>query len=279
LKILIFGGAGMAGHMIRSYLEKSSVHELWYTRRGEAKQSNSINLDVLDEERVKALLARIRPDIVINAVGLLNDEAAKQLPKAIYVNGLFPHKLSQYGQYYGFRLIHISTDCVFSGKRGSYTEIDPPDGISVYAKTKSLGEIVHSNHLTIRTSIIGPELKPDGIGLFQWFMKQVNPIQGYRQVFWNGVTTLELAKMIEWALPLNINGLVHFGATEKISKFVLLNFLKEIFNKEHIKIEAYDEIKSDKSLVNMRSDFTYTVPDYRKMIEELKEWMNFRGEY
>lgn len=278
MKILIFGGQGMAGHMVADYLSERTSHDVFATVRRECSSPRHIMLDVRYEQEMVNVLTEVRPDVLINAVGLLNDHAADRLADAIAINSLLPHKLARLGEQFGFRLIHISTDCVFSGSKGDYTETDTADGLSAYAKSKSLGEIAHGNHLTIRTSIIGPELK-DGIGLFHWFMRQQGEIWGYRQVFWNGVTTLELAKVIEWLLPRKLSGIIHLGARKKVSKYDLLLLLKEVFQREHLMIKPFDGIASDKSLVNTRKDVTYTVPSYPLMLSELRQWIKTHQRY
>ena len=285
MKLLIIGGGGMAGHMLRQYMELRTDWEIWTTVRGSAaeKASNGsgirqLSLDARDGAALERILTDIAPDVVVNAAGLLNDNAAHRRMEAIVVNSLLPHSLAQLGDRLGFRLIHISTDCVFSGKRGDYAETDPSDGLTVYAMTKSLGEVAYAPHLTIRTSIIGPELKNDGIGLFHWFMRQRGEIEGYSRVFWNGVTTLELAKAVEWcALHPAVSGLVHLAAPGKISKFELLKLLQTAFAIEDVTIRASDVFHSDKSLVSTRADFHYSVPPYPLMLRELKEWMDSRS--
>jgi dTDP-4-dehydrorhamnose reductase len=276
LKVLVLGGNGMAGHMIKDYLTEATSYEIYYTIRGNSEEERCFTLDVLDEQSVEALLKQLKPDVVINTTGLLNDNAASLFMEAIYVNSLFPHKLSLYGRQYGFKVIHISTDCVFSGDRGDYTENERKDGTSVYAKTKSLGEIIDNSNITIRTSIIGPELKKEGTGLFHWFMHQSGEILGYQSVYWNGVTTLELAKAIEWLIPRSISGLVQLTGAKKISKLELLNLIKKEFKRDSIVIKAYDQVKSDKSLLNTRSDFLYKASSYSQMLAELKGWMDSR---
>lgn len=283
MKLLIIGGGGMAGHMLKQYFRLRTSWDVWTIQRSmvaAAAGSSStiqrdISLDAKDAHALEQLLKSIGPDIVINAVGLLNEDADNRLAEAIYVNSFFPHLLSQYGDTFGFRLIHISTDCVFSGNRGDYCETDISDGCTTYAKTKSLGEVARPPHLTIRTSIIGPEIKKSGIGLFHWFMNQQGEIQGYSDVYWNGVTTLELAKAVEWCIAHpSIHGLVHLAAPKKLSKCELLVMLQVIFAKDDVTIHAYDSPHSDKSLVSTRSDFTYKVPDYPQMLQELKQWMD-----
>lgn len=275
MKLLIIGSQGMAGHMLISYFTRQAGYDIWSTARSaDPSDSRSMPLDVRNDANLKLLLEQVRPDVVINAVGLLNDEARTRQAEGIYVNSLLPHLLGEYGEQYGFRLIHISTDCVFTGSRGDYMEWDTADALSVYGKTKSLGEVSSPHALTIRTSIIGPELKSSGIGLFHWFMQQKGDIQGYRQVFWNGVTTLELAKAIEWCLDRPIHGLVHLAGQPKLSKYELLVLLQKQFHHHAVTIHPSDDMKADKSLVSTRPDFTYSVAPYPQMIAELHAWMN-----
>lgn len=276
MKIALFGGGGMAGHMIVDYLT-SQKYEVVYTARSEVDDPRCSRLDVTDQVRFEEWLKQEGPDIVINATGLLNEQAASNMREAIYVNSLFPHLLRQLGDQLGFRLIHISTDCVFSGLGGDYTEDSLADGLTVYAKTKALGEITAPPHLTIRTSIIGPELKPDGIGLFHWFMRQQGEINGFRNVFWNGVTTLELAKAIEWTISEPLSGLVHLAVEPKIAKYDLLVLFRDVFDRNDLIIHPIDTTPSDKSLVNTRQDFPYRAAPYEVMLLQLRAWMKQSG--
>jgi dTDP-4-dehydrorhamnose reductase len=273
LRIFVIGGNGMAGHMIKNYFQSNPSNDLYYSIREPSENNGAITLDLTDDLSTFLFLQQIQPDIVINAAGILNDDTKKRLEESIYINSVLPHKLASYGHQLGFKLIHISTDCVFSGFKGDYLEHHPTDGTTIYAKTKSLGEVIENKHVTIRTSIIGPELRKQGIGLFQWFMKQTGSIEGYQQVFWNGVTTLELAKAIQWIIDHDIQGLVHLSVMKKISKYELLHLLKTEFNKKEIQIIPNFTEKSDKTLINTRNDFTYMVPDYTTMVRELKLWM------
>ncbi|WP_138494267.1 dTDP-4-dehydrorhamnose reductase family protein [Paenibacillus pinistramenti] len=281
MTILVLGGQGMAGHVITGYLRSGTAAEVWCTVRRLADDSGAgsgdaqtLELDVMDEQQLRQILLQVKPQVVINAVGLLNEEADRRQLNAIYVNSFLPHRLVQLGNELGFRLIHISTDCVFSGRRGGYTEQDVADGYTLYARTKRLGEVHQDPHLTIRTSIIGPELKPGGIGLFHWFMQQQGEIRGYERVYWSGVTTLELAKAIGWVLGQEqLSGLVHLTSPHKISKFDLLTLIQSIFSCPNVTIVPYDGLSSDKSLVNTRSDFTYPVPAYAEMLQEMRAWI------
>lgn len=280
MKLLILGGRGMAGHMLLQYFSAQGDTEVWATARtfGESGSGNSmLQLDVRDQQKLERLLQELRPDAVVNAAGLLNEEASRRRCEAIYVNSLLPHLLASMAEKHGFRLIHISTDCVFSGTKGDYAESDAADGITDYAKSKSLGEVTHAPHTTIRTSIIGPELKGDGIGLFHWFMNQKGKVEGYSRVFWNGVTTLELSKAVDWCLQRQVSGLVHLAAQEKISKYELLLLMQSTFGRTGVTVLKGDGKASDKSLRSTRGDFGYTVPPYPRMLEELKEWMDRYG--
>lgn len=277
MKLLVIGGDGMAGHVIKDYFLQETDNEVfWTTRRKRTDNRHCLYLDVRDDERLKEVLDTVQPDVVINAVGLLNDHASERIQDAILVNSILPHRLSAYAKTYQFYFIHISTDCVFSGKKGDYAETDEKDGETIYAKTKSLGEVTGDGVLTIRTSIVGPELKKNGIGLFHWFMNQKGEIQGYQNVFWNGVTTLELAKAIHRLIPFRLEGLIHVTGNRKISKYELLTLFQTIFNKKDVTIVPTAHIKSDKSLKITRIDVPYEPKDYTVMLTELKRWMEAR---
>lgn len=276
MRILVLGGNGMAGHLIKIYFQQLS-YEVYYSIREQCNDPAAIQLDLTVEKSTYTCLQNIKPDIVINAAGVLNQDAANRIKEAIYINSLLPHKLADYGNELGFKLFHISTDCVFSGLKGNYTEEDLKDGNTIYAITKNLGEVISDKHVTIRTSIIGPEIRKNGIGLFHWFMNQLGTIQGYQQAFWNGVTTLELVKTIDWVIQNKTSGLVHLTGTKSISKYDLLLLLQKVFNRD-IEIIPFNNECSDKTLVNTRQDFTYPVQEYESMIQEMKKWMENNAE-
>jgi len=271
-KILIIGSKGMAGHMLYTYLKEESDFEIIDIARGEDFFVPNYQIDVTNFKSLKDVLDKENPDVVINCIGVLNNDAETNPDKAILLNCYLPHFLAKAGDENKFKLIHISTDCVFNGKTGGYLENSFKDGIGFYAQTKALGEVLSHKHLTFRTSIIGPELKENGIGLFNWFMHQKNKIQGFTQAFWTGVTTLELAKAVKAAILQDLTGLHHLVNEEKINKFDLLNLLKLTFNKD-ILIESNDNYKVDKSLIKTNHNFNYTVPSYKKMLEDSKNWI------
>jgi len=284
MRILLLGGGGMAGSMIAAYMRRNTAHELIATvRPGSAEAVKGpafqglrvIELDVRDLKAVEDAVRLTKPDVLVNAAGILNQHAEDHPLDAYLVNGMLPHWLANLADREGARLLHISSDCVFSGERGRYSESDKPDGRSVYAKSKALGEVKDGRHLTIRTSIIGPDSKPHGIGLLQWFLAQKGTVAGYRNVLWNGVTTLELAKTIDRLLghP-EASGLMHLTASEIVSKHELLGMMRAAFDRNDIEIVPSDEPVIDRTLVVTRDDLHVRPAPYAQMLAELHRWMN-----
>lgn len=270
-KILVFGSTGMVGHIITLYLSELKKYNILNTSRSKLN-NDTILLDVQDHQKVENLIHTTKPNIIINCVGVLIKESAQRPDKAVYLNSYFPHFLEWIGQQQNIKIVHLSTDCVFSGKKGGYCETDCKDGSGFYAESKALGEINNSKDLTIRTSFVGPELKMHGSGLFNWFIMQNNAISGYSDVYWTGFTTLEIAKAVDLLINQNLKGLYHLVPQEKISKYHLLELMKKIFNKQ-IDIKEDHSTKSDKSLINTRKDFQYPEKSYETMMKELYEWM------
>ena len=276
-KIVVLGGNGMAGHVMAELLSSKP----WFTVYGVAREPGSFvaeRLDVLDFEVLGKYLENVNPDYVVNCVGVLVKSSVENICNAININSYLPNLLSKWGNELDFRLIHISTDCVFSGREGGYSENSFRDGDDNYARTKALGEIVNDRDLTIRTSIIGPELKANGTGLLDWFLKQKTEVKGYTQAYWSGVTTLELATATCELIKQEVTGLIHLCPDRKISKYELLKHIADIWGK-NLAIHPYEGYTVDKSLVCTRNDFDYTVPDYQKMLQNMKIWMDQRKGY
>jgi dTDP-4-dehydrorhamnose reductase len=268
-KILIVGSKGMAGHMLRQLLIESSAFNVIDISRDCESFKSTYTFDLKDLNQLESALDIEKPDLVVNCVGVLNQAAESNPERSIFINSFIPHFLSGRCK----RLIHISTDCVFNGRKGDYSESDPKDGFGIYAESKSLGEVTYGPHLTIRTSIIGPELKSNGTGLLHWFLNQRAQIKGYSNALWSGVTTLQLAKFIEDLIDKpEITGLIHYTNTAKISKLNLLKLVALAFSKK-IDIISYDDYHVDKSLINTRSDIDFKIPDYNDMLMELSEYM------
>lgn len=268
-KVLVIGKTGMLGHVVYRYFEKKDYIVCGTSR----DRMSAYYLDVLDNyKQIEDILENGNFDVVINCIGVLNRDAEENPDKAILINSFFPHYLDKLSKKNGFKLVHISTDCVFNGKLGEYSEDSIKDATSIYGKSKALGEINNDRNVTLRTSIIGPDMNPKGIGLFKWFMGQSGSVNGFDKVIWTGVTTIELAKQIEVAINNNLCGLFHVVNGSKIDKYSLLNLIKEEFGKE-IDINRDSEYVSDKSLIVTRDDFVFDVSSYEKMIKEMKDWI------
>jgi dTDP-4-dehydrorhamnose reductase len=276
-KLIIIGAGGMAGHMIYAYLEKTGKYEMCsISRSGNSLISDPVRL--ASSPQLEDLIEKADPDIIINCAGILTSNAEKNPDLAILVNSYLPHRLAALSERYHFRMIQLSTDCEFSGKRGGYKEDDIPDATDIYGRTKALGEVNMEPHLNIRTSFIGPELKSDGVGLFNWFMKQKGIVKGYKNAIWTGITTLELAKCIEKAIDNNIAGLYQLVNEKPISKYELLVLFKEIFDRQAITVEQFEGMyRSDKSLISSRHELP--VKGYYEMLIEMKAWMHTNKEW
>lgn len=262
----------MAGHMISLYLSKKG-HDVLGLARKESKIIKSVIGDVTDERLLECLIKEGRFDSVINSIGILNKDAEDNKTKAVYLNAYLPHKLAELTQGTTTQVIHMSTDCVFSGKRGQYTEDDFRDGETFYDRSKALGEIEDNKNITIRCSIVGPDIRSEGIGLLNWFMQQKKAVEGYTGALWTGQTTLQLAKTMETAARDKASGLYNMVPDRSISKFELLGLFNKHIRKDKIEIRPVNKMAADKSLKRTRFDFDYEVPDYETMITELAEWM------
>jgi len=269
----------MAGHVISIYLKdlgKYDVIDVVYRTKIDGK---SIIIDIRDNEKLEKVIQEQNPNYIINCIGILIKGSQHSADNAIYINSYLPHLLVKIARKVNAKLIHISTDCVFSGKKGDYYEDDFRDADDVYGRSKALGEIENDIDLTIRTSIIGPELKNNGEGLFHWFMMQKGIIHGYTNAYWSGVTTLELAAAIDASIEQNITGLIHLTNEIKISKFDLLRFIKQIFNKIDVDIIPIETVRSDKNILIKRNILKFNVQDYKKMISEMKKFMDLNHNY
>lgn len=271
-KVLLFGATGMAGHVAYYFLRNTGRYDITNVVFRTPLTRDSIIVDVTDRNAVAEVIRRTNPEIILNCVGVLIKGSKEHPDNAILINAYFPHLLKKLADETGAKLIHISTDCVFSGKRGNYAEDDFRDADDLYGRSKALGEVTNVKDLTIRTSIIGPELKKDGEGLFHWFMTQHGKINGFKTAIWGGVTTLELAKAVDWAIVRNKTGLVQLSNGIGISKYDLLNLFKEIWHKQDIEILPYAGNGVDKSIASSKR-FEYEVPGYGQMLQELHDWM------
>jgi dTDP-4-dehydrorhamnose reductase len=282
---MVLGGAGMLGHKVFQALRERIAGTFCTVRedirkppfdRVELLQGDDVvpGVNVTDFPALEAILAAFRPEYVVNCVGVIKQraEAVSPIP-SITINSLLPHKLAQMAARWGGRVIHFSTDCVFSGKRGGYIEGDFPDAEDLYGKSKFLGEVAVANALTLRTSIIGRELS-EHQSLLDWFLAQNhNTVRGYRRVIYSGVTTNYLAEVVASIIQEHpgLNGLYQV-ASEPISKHDLLGLLREAYRLD-VQIEPEDLEVSDRSMRcdRLREAIDYECPPWPVLARQLAE--------
>jgi dTDP-4-dehydrorhamnose reductase len=280
VRILILGGDGMLGHQLLKSL--APRHQVRVTLRQDLESYSSYQLfdkdnayfgiDVRSFERLAEVVADFRPEAIINAVGIVKQRpTAKESIPSLEINSLLPHRLSVLCKAVGARLIHLSTDCIFSGKKGNYQETDSSDAEDLYGKTKFLGETQDSHCLTLRTSIIGRELSRHK-SLLEWFLAQTGTIKGFTKAIYNGFTTLEMSRIIENMLVNHPEASgVYQVSSEPINKYDLLLLFREKLD-HMVEIVPDDKFYCDRSLdsTRFRAEFAYTPPTWDAMIEELK---------
>jgi dTDP-4-dehydrorhamnose reductase len=272
MKFLVLGCNGMAGHTISLYL-KEQGHKVFGFDRSTSRYIESVAGDARNTEFVKKLVTDGKYDSVINCIGILNQFAEQNKSLASFLNSFFPHFLADITSGTDTQIIHMSTDCVFSGKRGEYTENDLRDGETFYDRSKALGELEDEKNITLRNSIVGPDINPNGIGLMNWFMQQKGEIYGYTKAMWTGQTTLQLAKTMEQAAKEKAHGLYNTVPNHSISKYNLCGLFNHYLKNDAIKIIPIDGVDADKSLRRTRYEFSYLIPDYDQMVSELSEWI------
>lgn len=272
MRFLVCGCNGMAGHTISLYL-KEHGHFVFGFDRKKSLLIDSVIGDACDMDFVKNLVLAGNYDSVINCIGILNKAAEDNKALATYLNSFFPHFLADITKGTDTQIIHMSTDCVFSGEKGSYSEDDYPDGRSFYDRSKALGELIDNKNITLRNSIVGPDINPGGIGLLNWFMQQKDEINGFTKTMWTGQTTLQLAKTMEYAAIHRSVGLVNAVPDHSISKHDLCTLFNKYLRTKPVIIHPVDGLAVDKSLYRTNYDFDYSIPDYEDMIKELADWM------
>lgn len=276
-KVLVLGSTGLIGHQVYNYLKDSDNYELLNVSCRNKIQNDTILLNARDEKVFIDKITSISPQYIINCIGILINGSDVDPENSIFLNSYMPHRLTRLADKINAKLIHISTDCVFSGdKKGPYIETDEKDGRGIYAKTKGLGEVINDKHLTLRTSVVGPELKNDGEELFHWFMNQSGDISGYTKAIWSGVTTIELAKAVKWSIDNNITGLYHVTNNSSISKHNLLQLFQKYTNKD-INIKPFDGKNIDKSFIDTRLLIDYKIPSYDQMISNMVSFIADNG--
>ncbi len=288
-KVLVLGVTGMLGHTLFHQFAHDDNFDVFGTVRVPleelreffpAEYCSKIVTPVCGEdlESLIICLAKIKPHIVMNCIGMIKQlPSAGDVVKTITMNALLPHQLATICRAMGAKLIHISTDCVFSGNTGNYLESDIPDPNDLYGRTKLLGEVNNENCLTLRTSIIGHELK-SSYGLLEWFLSQKNKIKGFTRAIYSGLPTIELARVIrEFVFPgfVSDNPILHGlyqVSGEPISKYDLLRKIAEIYQKS-IEVEPDDTIHINRSLNSSRFQKItgYTPSPWQELIEKMHQ--------
>lgn len=283
MRILVLGISGMLGSAVFYRLGRIPGLDVTGSARSEmvkqyfpAELRSHIvaDVDVLHEDALSEIVARVKPDVIINCVGLIKQLATADDPLIVLpINSMLPHRLAAVCERSGGRLIHISTDCVFDGRKGNYVESDTSDATDLYGKSKFIGELHGKPHaLTLRTSIIGHELNSNN-GLVEWFLSQSDSVNGFKRAIFSGLPTVELARVIgEFVLPRpDLHGLYHVSA-EPISKFDLLSLVARIYGKE-IEILPEREFVIDRSLDSTRfRDATgYHPPSWPELVRTMKD--------
>jgi dTDP-4-dehydrorhamnose reductase len=294
--ILVLGGGGMLGHKIFQRLGRQ-FPSTFCTLHAEASappfggipmfRSERVfgNVDVLRSQRFRKLVEDLEPAFIVNCVGIVKQRAAAKDPvPSIRINALFPHELSDISARWGGRVIHFSTDCVFSGRRGHYSESDVSDAEDLYGRTKFLGELSGANVVTLRTSMIGRELTSHE-SLLDWFLGQNHKsVRGFTRAMYSGVTTNHLADVVATLVERNlpINGLYQV-ASRAISKFDLLTLIREAYRLD-IEIVPDEQFVCDRTMNGGRFEAAmgYTCPSWRELTAELagdptpyEEWLHY----
>lgn len=271
MRIAILGSNGMAGHIISRHLSKYDYNTIYNFQESDIFDKNNLYRIVDQSTSLINELLNFRPLFIINCIRCLVQESEDCSEKAILYNSHLPQLLSSKFSQKKTRIIHLSSDCVFSGKRGDYNEDDYPDGITMYSRSKILGEIHNGKDLTIRTSYIGPNIDDSGEELFHWFLMQNNDVLGYNNVYWTGITTLELAKSVDKIISNPFSGIYHLVPGKKINKFELLTIIKNVWGKNEINIKLDKKNLLDRSLVDNRK--IIKVNEYEKMFSDLYLYM------
>lgn len=280
MKILILGATGMLGNTMFRLLSQDAANQVYGTLRSASSvrffpsdQTSRLmpGIEVENHDAVVRVFAQVRPHVVINCVGLVKQLAQSKDPlQAVPINTLLPHRLLALCMASGSRLVHISTDCVFSGTQGGYKEEDFADADDLYGRSKLLGEIMEPPGITLRTSILGHELEGNR-SLLSWFLSQPGPVRGFQRAIFSGLPTVELARVVrEFVLPRpDLHGLYHVAA-EPISKYKLLRLVAEVYDKK-VEIQPEDQFVIDRSLNadRFRKATGYIAPDWHELIRRM----------
>lgn len=276
-KVLVLGAGGMAGHVVANYFSEQG-YDVTGFEMYDVKGIQCIVGDVFDKAAFSNILTGGNYCAVINCIGLLNKACDRDYASALYLNAYLPHFLCEVLKDTDTKVIHISTDCVFSGSNSPYSETDFKDADDNYGRTKALGEIEGENHITFRTSIIGPDMRKSGSSLLNWFMSQDGKVNGFTRVMWSGVSTITLAKAMQYAVENDMSGIYNLVNNDSVSKYELVKLFNTYLNDSKTEIGENADAVSNKVLKNTRTDFGFTVPSYEEMVKETADWVNAHKE-
>ncbi len=283
IKVLVLGASGMLGNAVLRLFAQSLGHAVVGSARSagvlrqlppQLRERVICGVDVENADSLARLFAATRPDVVINCIGLVKQLAQADDPlAALPINALLPHRLARLCELVGARFIHVSTDCVFAGTHGMYSEEDAADAMDLYGRSKHLGEVDQPHAVTLRTSIIGHELD-SAHGLIGWFLSQPGPVKGYRRAVFSGLPTVELARVMrDFVIPRpDLRGLFHVSAAP-ISKFDLLTLVAQEYGKP-IQIAPDDAMVIDRSLdsTRFRTLTGYAPPAWPELVRRMRQF-------
>ncbi len=289
MNVLVIGGDGMLGHQILGCLSETHTVKVSlsqqlsaYQKFGMFSEANAFSgIDIRSDSQVLEMFAAFKPDVLINAAGIVKQRSAALGDMvSIHINALLPHKLAMLCEISGTRMVHMSTDCVFSGSKGNYSEDDLSDAQDIYGRTKYLGELSYPHCVTLRTSFIGLELQRFS-GIIEWFLGVTGTVQGFSKAIYSGLTTREMARVINHVIvnEPDMNGLWHVSS-EPINKYDMLNRLSKGLERDDVELVPNDELVCDRSLDSSRfyAQTGLKRPGWDEMIEELTEQIKQRAE-
>jgi dTDP-4-dehydrorhamnose reductase len=276
MNVLVLGASGMIGRtMVRELVKRHDWHVIASVRAaqlpGSFQQACVVaGTDLNNADHLVRLFGEAKPDVVVNCAGVTKHLPEGNAPvSAISMNALLPHRLVAHCSMLGARLIHVSTDCVFSGRTGNYTESDQPDALDIYGRTKALGEVTGDGAITLRTSTIGHEWGTK-FGLLEWFLAQAQ-CKGFKHAIFSGLPTVEFARVVrDFVIPdTTLRGLYHVGA-QAIDKFQLLHLINKAYGRS-IQIDADEVFRIDRSLNSDRfsSETGYIAAPWPDLVESM----------
>lgn len=282
MRVLILGASGMLGHTAFRLFANDPTFQVFGTIRSEtartylpespsAKLISEVDVDSIDS--LLRAFAESRPDVVINCIGIVKQlKNASDPLVAIPMNAIIPHRIARVAAAGGARMVHVSTDCVFTGAKGNYLESDTPDALDLYGRSKLMGEVDYPNAVTLRTSIVGPEMFGAGTGLIGWFLNQSGSVKGFRRAVFSGFPTVTLARIIrDHVVPRpDLRGVYHVSA-DPIDKYTLLQLVRHAWDKR-IDIEPDDKLVIDRSLnsARFRAAVGFTPRAWPELVQEMR---------